>query len=87
MTDHRPPPDAFETLAERLTQALSDLLPAGADELRGRVDTVVESMVARLDLVPREAYERQLETLRRLEGQLTRLEARLAAIERRTAGR
>ncbi len=88
MANDRPLPDAVAALAERLADAVVGVLPSdvGAD-IRSRVDEVVESMMTRLDLVPREEYQRQLEALDRLERRLADLEARLGALERDPGGR
>lgn len=85
MAANRPLPEALETLAERVTDAVSGLLPPGGQaDLKARIDGVVESLLTRLDLVPREEYERALSTVSRLESRLTLLEGRLAALERRS---
>ena len=83
MPDDRPLPEALESFAERLTEAVTSVLPAGGTaDLRERIDGVVGAMLERLDLVPRDEFERQLQALSRMEAKLAALEARLAAIER-----
>lgn len=87
MATDRPLPDAVAALAERLADAVMGVLPSDVGtDIRRRVDDVVESMMARLDLVPREEYQRQLDALDRLERRLTDLEARLGELERNRAG-
>jgi hypothetical protein len=81
MTDRRPLPDALKDVADRIADALATVLPGGTADVRARIASVVDSALARLDLVPREEYERQVATLARLEGELRRIEARLAALE------
>ena len=78
----RPLPDVLESLAKRVADAVAGVLPSGgAPDLRSRIDGAIESALARLELVPREEYERQLAALRRLEADIARLEARLATLE------
>jgi BMFP domain-containing protein YqiC len=75
-------PDALRAFADRLGEAVAALLPrGGAPDVRARIDATIEAALERLDLVPREEYERQVEALARLEASLARLEARLAALE------
>jgi BMFP domain-containing protein YqiC len=83
MTREPPPlPEALQLLADRLGDAVEALLPAGgAPDLRGRIDATVAAALGRLDLVPREEYERQVAALARLEAALARLESRLATLE------
>jgi hypothetical protein len=81
MTDRRPLPDALKDVADRIADALATVLPGGTTDVRARIESVVDSALARLDLVPREEYERQVAALARLEGELRRIEARLAALE------
>jgi BMFP domain-containing protein YqiC len=77
-----PRPDVLRAIGESLGDAVSKLLPsADAPDIRARIDAAIESVLGRLDLVPREAYEAELAALRRLEAALARLEARLAALE------
>jgi BMFP domain-containing protein YqiC len=87
MTEHRPIPDALKDLADRIAEALSTVRPGAAPDVRARVESVVESALARLDLVPRDEYERALAALARLETELGRVEARLTALESAHADR
>jgi BMFP domain-containing protein YqiC len=81
MTDSRPLPDALRAAADRVAEAVSALLPAAPPDLRARLESVIDATLSRLDLVPREEYERQLAALARLEDALRRVEARLAVLE------
>jgi len=84
MAAERPLPEALQALAERVADAVAALLPAGSPpDVRGRLDATIASALERLELVPREEYERQVAALARLEGEITRLEGRLAALEER----
>jgi len=88
MASERPLPDVLESLAKRVADAVATVLPAGgAPDLRSRIDHAIESALARLELVPREEYERAAATLARLEGDVARLEARLKTLEAERAER
>ncbi|HTO57584.1 MAG TPA: accessory factor UbiK family protein [Pseudomonadales bacterium] len=78
MTDR--PTDPLATITQRLSDALAAVLPAGADWQR-RVTPIIEATLERLELVPREDFERQRAQLERLGTEVTRLEARIAALE------
>ena len=80
MPADRPFSDAIETLTARLSEALAAVLPAGAD-WQGRMTPVIEATLRRLELVPREDFERQRAQLERLNRDVTNLEARIAALE------
>lgn len=80
MPADRPLPDAIETLTTRLSEALAAVLPAGAD-WQSRLAPVIESTLSRLELVPREDFERQRAQLERLSVEIARLEARIGALE------
>ena len=88
MPADRPLPEVLESLAKGVADAVAGVLPAGgAPELRARIDGAIEAALARLELVPREEYERQLGALRRLEGEVARLAARLEKLEASRAER
>jgi len=74
------PSDPLATITQRLSDALAAVLPAGADWQR-RVEPIIEATLERLELVPREDFERQRAQLERLGAEVTRLEARIAALE------
>ena len=50
--------DAIESLTARLSDALAAVLPAGAD-WQERLAPVIEATLSRLELVPREVFDRQ----------------------------
>jgi BMFP domain-containing protein YqiC len=77
----RPLPDPLATIATRLSDALASVLPAGADWQR-RLTPIIEATLERLELVPRDDFERQRGQLERLAAEVERLEARIAALER-----
>jgi BMFP domain-containing protein YqiC len=72
--------NAIETLTARLSEALSAVLPAGAD-WQSRLAPVIEATLDRLELVPREDFERQRQQLERLARDVARLEARISVLE------
>jgi BMFP domain-containing protein YqiC len=74
---------AIETLTARLSDALAAVLPAGAD-WQSRLSPVIETTLGRLELVPREDFERQRQQLERLTRDVAKLEARIGALEPRT---
>ena len=80
MPADRPFSDAIETLTARLADALAGVLPDGAD-WRGRMAPVIEATLRRLELVPREDFERQVAQLERMGRDIARLEARISALE------
>ena len=80
MAGKRPISDAIEALTATLANALAGVLPEGAD-WRGRLTPVIEATLNRLELVPREDFERQLAHLERLTRDVARLEARISALE------
>jgi BMFP domain-containing protein YqiC len=82
MTTQRPFPDAIETLTAKLSEALAAVLPAGADWQR-TLSPIIESTLERLELVPREDFERQRAQLERLSRDVAQLEERIAALEPR----
>ena len=54
---------------------------AAREDLQKSLNTLVQSAFARLDLVTREQFDAQLETLEQTRAQLTALEARLALLQ------
>ena len=74
--------NAIETLTARLSEALAAVLPAGAGaDWQSRLAPVIEATLGRLELVPREDFERQRHHLERLTRDVARLEARISALE------
>ena len=76
----RPLPDPLATITERLSDALASVLPAGADWQR-RLTPIIEATLERLELVPREDFERQRTQLERLAADVALLESRIDALE------
>lgn len=73
----------FDDIAERLGQ----LLPEGAREMRADFErnarTVLQSALARMELVTREEFDVQADVLARTRERLEAMEARVAELERR----
>ena len=80
MPADRPFPDALANIAASISDALTRVLPAGTD-WRTRLTPIIEATIDRLDLVPREEFERQLAQLERLNREVAQLEARIRALE------
>jgi BMFP domain-containing protein YqiC len=80
MPADRPFPDALANIAASISDALTRVLPAGTD-WRTRLTPVIEATIDRLDLVPREEFERQIAQLERLNREVAQLEARIRALE------
>lgn len=78
MPAEQPTADALSRMANLLTEAVTRVLPnaAGAD-----LTPIIESTLARFELVPRDEFERQVAEVERLHGELARLEARIGALE------
>lgn len=72
--------DPLSTLTAKLSDALASVLPAGAD-WRARLTPIIEATLERLELVPREEFERQRAQLERLAAEVAKLEARIGAME------
>ena len=77
-------------LIESLVERIGGLLPAEAgvlrEEFRTNVRALLETALARMDLVTREEFDAQTELLRRTREKLDRLEASLATLESRERG-
>jgi BMFP domain-containing protein YqiC len=80
MAAERPVSDAIQTWTTKLSEALAAVLPDGAD-WQARLAPVIEATLDRLELVPREEFERQRAQLERLNRAVANLEARISAFE------
>jgi BMFP domain-containing protein YqiC len=80
MPADRPFPDALANITTALSDALMRVLPDGTD-WRTRLTPVIEATINRLELVPREEFERQLAQIERLHRDVAKLEARIRALE------
>lgn len=78
-------PRFIDDLARRLSAAIPESVNAVRRDLEGNFKAVLQSTLARLDLVTRQEFDVQAAVLRRTREKLEALEARLAAFEGRTA--
>jgi ubiquinone biosynthesis accessory factor UbiK len=69
--------------AEQLRRALPSFATQTGDELRANLRALLESMLARLNLVTREEFDVQAALLSRTREKLDRLETLIAELEKR----
>jgi len=74
-------PKTLDDLARRLSEALPPGLAAVRDDLERNFRAVLQSGLARLDLVTRQEFDVQAGVLRRTRERLEELDRRLAALE------
>jgi hypothetical protein len=74
-------PRILDDLARRLSETVPPGLTAVRDDLERNFRSVLQSGLARLDLVTRQEFDVQAGVLRRTRERLEQLEARLAALE------
>ena len=74
-------PRILDDLARRLSESVPPGLTAVRDDLERNFRAVLQSGLARLDLVTRREFHVQAGVLRRSRERLEQLEARLAALE------
>ncbi len=74
-------PNSLEDLARRLADAVPPGLAALKNDLEQNFKAVLQSGLARLDLVTRQEFDIQAGVLRRSRERLEQLEARIAALE------
>ncbi len=74
-------PRILDDLARRLSESVPPGLTAVRDDLERNFRAVLQSGLARLDLVTRQEFDVQAGVLRRSRERLEQLEARLAALE------
>ena len=75
----------IRSLGDQLGRFISD--SAAREDMQKSLNTIVQNVFARLDLVTREQFDAQLETLERTRAQLERLEAELARLQQEIAAR
>jgi BMFP domain-containing protein YqiC len=73
----------IDDLARRLSGLVPPGLREGREELQENFKAVLQSGLAKLDLVTREEFDVQREVLARTRAKLQALEAKLAELERR----
>ncbi len=73
----------LRNLGDQLGRFISDA--AAREDMQKSLNTIVQTAFARLDLVTREQFDAQLETLERTQAQLADLEAELARLQEQLA--
>ena len=73
----------IRSLGDQLGRFIGD--SAAREDMQKSLNTIVQGAFARLDLVTREQFDAQLETLERTREQLTRLEDELARLQEHLA--
>jgi hypothetical protein len=79
-------PKSLEELARKLADALPPGLVALRDDLERNFKAVLQSGLAKLDLVNRQEFDIQAAVLRRSRERLEELEKRIAALEQSKPG-
>ncbi|BFT32159.1 accessory factor UbiK family protein [Alteromonas sp. D210916BOD_24] len=74
-------PKKLEDLAKQIADAIPPGVKNMAEEAEGRVKTVLQSQLSKLDVVTREEFDIQSQVLIRTREKLDAMEARLAALE------
>jgi ubiquinone biosynthesis accessory factor UbiK len=69
----------IRSLGEQLGRFVSDA--RSREDMQQSLNTIVQNVFARLDLVTREQFDAQLETLERTQEQLERLEAEVTRLQ------
>lgn len=69
----------IRSLGEQLGRFVSDA--RSREDMQQSLNTIVQNVFSRLDLVTREQFDAQLETLERTREQLERLEAEVARLQ------
>ena len=79
-------PKSLDDLARRLAEAVPPGLAALKDDLERNFKAVLQSGLAKLDLVTRQEFDTQAGVLRRSRERLEALEQRITALEGRKPG-
>ena len=78
-------PKKLEDLAKQIADAIPPGVKNMAEEAEGRVKTVLQSQLSKLDLVTREEFDIQSQVLIRTREKLDTMEARMAELEAKLA--
>ncbi|BCO17213.1 accessory factor UbiK family protein [Alteromonas sp. McT4-15] len=78
-------PKKLEDLAKQIADAIPPGVKNMAEEAEGRVKTVLQSQLSKLDLVTREEFDIQSQVLIRTREKLDAMEARMAELEAKLA--
>ena len=74
--------ESIENIARKLAEAVPEGLKSVREDLEGNFRSVLQSSLAKLDLVTREEFEVQEAVLAKTRSKLEALEARLADLEK-----
>ena len=78
-------PKKLEDLAKQIADAVPPGVKTMAEEAEGRVKTVLQSQLSKLDLVTREEFDIQSQVLIRTREKLDAMESRIAELEAKLA--
>ncbi len=78
-------PKKLEDLAKQIADAVPPGVKNMAEEAEGRVKTVLQSQLSKLDLVTREEFDIQSQVLIRTREKLDAMESRIAELEEKLA--
>ena len=78
-------PKKLEDLAKQIADAVPPGVKNMAEEAEGRVKTVLQSQLSKLDLVTREEFDIQSQVLIRTRQKLDAMESRIAELEAKLA--
>ena len=78
-------PKKLEDLAKQIADAVPPGVKNMAEEAEGRVKTVLQSQLSKLDLVTREEFDIQSQVLIRTREKLHAMESRIAELEAKLA--
>lgn len=78
-------PKKLEDLAKQIADAVPPSVKNMAEEAEGRVKTVLQSQLSKLDLVTREEFDIQSQVLIRTREKLDAMESRIAELEAKLA--
>ena len=78
-------PKKLEDLAKQIADAVPPGVKNMAEEAEGRVKTVLQSQLSKLDLVTREEFDIQSQVLIRTREKLDAMESRIAELETKLA--
>lgn len=84
MTD-KPHRSTLDELAKQLAESVPEGLKAVGEDMERNFKSLLQSGLARMDLVTREEFDVQMAVLARTREKLEALEARLAELEARSA--
>ena len=74
--------ESIENIARKLAEAVPEGLKSVREDLEGNFRSVLQTSLAKLDLVTRDEFEVQEAVLEKTRSKLEALEARLAALEK-----